>query len=1070
MANVIFSLSNLFWLIGSIAIWCLLPLFQWQDGTHLLTNPTNQLLLLVINLLLWGIWQFRPSKSAANSDDLTILKQHLNQAFNWIQKHTRHTRFGRLRSRCYIVLGHAHSGRTTLLSQSGCQPLFPFANPQEIQQAHHPLQWWQRNNSLLLMADPVLTQADAAQTQQWQGLLSQMRRWTLRRRRPFDGIVLTLNLNMLHNPADSTALAQQLAQLNTSLTQLSKHPIPLHVVFTHCDFIAGFQEFFGDLDPEEREQYWGICPNLTLGSNPLQDYENTFSDLLSRLNAHLIRRIHQEAHPTKRDLIKDFPVQLERLKSPIKRLLSQLNLAAPLQLQAICFTSNQQTGQYFDYLITDEGQPQDISHTLYNHQQFARQMSYFSKQLFDDLAHYSTTTTGHTQLSQWSVLTTSAIATSLVGFLCYQWYQNAQLTLQTTQLLSQQLQQYSPEGDKLDIWANLKPTQTILNTLQHRKHPWQNFGLKQLKIMETSALEHYHSQLQQQLQPLLQQQLVEQFSRTDQPALTRYRALKAYLMLSNRIPVDTVSLHHWYQQQWQQHGDALDNHLDTLEDLLALPTPNQLIKLDAVNQTRHTLDALALADKAMLLLNETHQHKTLLKINTQKALFKQQQQHIPSHYLASSFAHMSQTVIPKICQKLLHASGNALLKSTQTITQTSCLNQSQAAFANTYAQTWLDLLNTLELESATSIDSLQALLNNLSAPQGDLSKILSFINKQLAVVAQHPGLSEQHQQQLQQLSQTQQYLSSNNSNQAMQQLSQALAAISQAADPEQAAYQFFIKPLKHPEQPNLLALADQSLKDTPTRLRNWQTQLLNDAHQQLRQLSRDYLNSVWHETVYAVYNTKIAQRYPLIKAAQQDISLTDFQAFFATDGILHTYFQEFIAPMVDQSQPMHWHWKPQAAQLGLSDRLLTLFMQGSLIEKMYFHHGNQPLVEFSLIPVGMQSNIKQLTLNLGGQKITLKPGDEQISQLRWPSRGDTNVNLQIMNTIGQQRMTQVNSDWAWFKLLDHARLQPTQNGKRFQLTFSVDDYKAKFELIADRAINPFIPDIITTFSCPESLT
>ena len=74
--------------------------------------------------------------------------------------------------------------------------------------------------------------------------------------------------------------------------------IPVYVLFTKADLIAGFVEFFDNFGREEREQVWGMTFPLDDGKSEggaVADFAREFDQLLDRLNDRMLERVHQES-------------------------------------------------------------------------------------------------------------------------------------------------------------------------------------------------------------------------------------------------------------------------------------------------------------------------------------------------------------------------------------------------------------------------------------------------------------------------------------------------------------------------------------------------------------------------------------------------------------------------------------------------------------------------------------------------------------------------------------------------------------------------------------------------------
>ncbi len=60
-------------------------------------------------------------------------------------------------------------------------------------------------------------------------------------------------------------------------------------------------------------------------------------------------------------------------------------------------------------------------------------------------------------------------------------------------------------------------------------------------------------------------------------------------------------------------------------------------------------------------------------------------------------------------------------------------------------------------------------------------------------------------------------------------------------------------------------------------------------------------------------------------------------------------------------------------------------------------------------------------------------------------------------------------DWALFKLLNRSELQKTDSTREYLASFKMGNYIAHYQLDLDSLVNPFIPDILSSFRCPLSL-
>jgi type VI secretion system protein ImpL len=202
----------------------------------------------------------------------------------------------------YMFIGAPGSGKTTALMNAGLT--FPLAG--KMGQASikgvggtRNCDWWFTDEAVLIDTAGRYTlqqsdeQVDASAWEKFLGLLKKSRP-----RRPINGVLLTVNVQDLlqQTPADRKEHAAKLRlRLQELHTHLGVRP-PVYVMVTKCDLIAGFNETFGELGKEERDQVWGFSfPYDPRGNDtPMQEFGSEFAALETRLRNRLIDQIEGE--------------------------------------------------------------------------------------------------------------------------------------------------------------------------------------------------------------------------------------------------------------------------------------------------------------------------------------------------------------------------------------------------------------------------------------------------------------------------------------------------------------------------------------------------------------------------------------------------------------------------------------------------------------------------------------------------------------------------------------------------------------------------------------------------------
>ena len=97
--------------------------------------------------------------------------------------------------------------------------------------------------------------------------------------------------------------------------------VPVYVVFTKVDLVAGFVEFWGDLRKSERAQIWGTT--LPLEGPDKRDtgkaFDEEFDALVERLHARAISRIGAERQPELRAAHLPVPARVRGASSRTSR-------------------------------------------------------------------------------------------------------------------------------------------------------------------------------------------------------------------------------------------------------------------------------------------------------------------------------------------------------------------------------------------------------------------------------------------------------------------------------------------------------------------------------------------------------------------------------------------------------------------------------------------------------------------------------------------------------------------------------------------------------------------------------
>ncbi|QQS14149.1 MAG: type VI secretion system membrane subunit TssM [Rhodospirillales bacterium] len=264
----------------------------------------------------------------------------------------------------YTIIGPPGAGKTTALLNSGLR--FPLAEKHGAQALKgvggtRNCDWWFTEKAVILdTAGRYTTQDSDSKVDQaaWGNFLSLLRK--TRERQPLNGVLVVFGvpdlLGITHEERVSHARS-----VRTRLQELQDAfgvTLPIYLVLTKLDMIAGFVEFFDDLDRETREQVLGLTmplPPPAAGESVQGRFSALFDRLVERQRSRLLDRLQNERDLQRRTLIYGFPTQFASLGRVVDEVLAEAfndtRYASKLTLRGVYFTSATQQGSPIDRLM-----------------------------------------------------------------------------------------------------------------------------------------------------------------------------------------------------------------------------------------------------------------------------------------------------------------------------------------------------------------------------------------------------------------------------------------------------------------------------------------------------------------------------------------------------------------------------------------------------------------------------------------------------------------------------------------------------------------------------------------------
>ncbi|TAK06649.1 MAG: type VI secretion system membrane subunit TssM [Candidatus Manganitrophaceae bacterium] len=406
---------------AAVGVFCLICLI-WFAGPYLgLTKIETRLILIVALLFLWSLFliidRYRAERGAKQLEQ-SLQKQAQEQAvgsrpdrkeeiaelgnqFDKAVAALKQSKLGKGRSGrtalyalpWYMFIGPPASGKSTALLHSGLQ--FPYlgGSNRGVQGVGgtRNCDWWFTSEAVLLdTAGRYVTQDE--DREEWYGFLDLLKNH--RKGKPINGVLAAMSIAELLQASDED-LEYHAKNMRARIDELIQRlgiVFPVYLVFTKCDLIRGFVEFYEDFSKTEREQMWGatLPKNPPAGSSPQQLFETEFGQLFKALDARRVARLASARGAQKVRDVYSFPLQLLSGEEKLARFVELLFAHNPYQenpiFRGFYFTSGTQEGRPIDRILTAVSRASGLSEAVSD--SFGAEVeakSYFIKNLFTDV-------------------------------------------------------------------------------------------------------------------------------------------------------------------------------------------------------------------------------------------------------------------------------------------------------------------------------------------------------------------------------------------------------------------------------------------------------------------------------------------------------------------------------------------------------------------------------------------------------------------------------------------------------------------------------------------------------------
>ncbi len=1018
----------------------------------------------------------------------------------------------------YVIIGAPGAGKTTALVHSGLDfPLEAQLGKKMIRGigGTRNCDWWFTSDAVLIDTAGRYTTQDshhAADRKAWLGFLDLLTRY--RPGRPINGVLLTLSVSDLLG-ADSQARLAHARTLRERLDELHGRlgvRLPIYVVVTKTDLLAGFMEFFADFDKDERSQVWGVTfpfdTELT-SDDPIARLPSDLVWLEKRLNECLIDRLHAEQDRDRRASIYAFPQQWRVLHETLLEVLPAIFTQSPDGqrpfLRGVYFTSATQEGTPMDRAIGAIARGLGLAGRLAPPARPSGKTFFVTRMLRDVVLHEAALAGTNLRWRRrrsvvaWGVTAATVGGVAVAAVMSWHAFASSRDRIGALSSRAAALDgdvaaaRRSAVTDLPALLPTLQDLQSLASWRPANAGAWPTMGMDQGDLIASTARDAYRRVLKEAFLPRIAARLELRLRSGGRDHIDRlYEDLKAYLMLFGGRNFDAGALKSFLVADWDAtlptsmrpaERDALRQHLDRLLAGAEVGAPSQADP-QLVAQVRGLVAGVPLAQRAYSRLKQIDPGAGATAFSIESAagpsarrLFarasgERLDRGVPALYTRAVF---KQSLQPRTVQVLRQLAGEqnwvlgrSAASAMEPSAQSSLVDAVRKLYVADYTRVWSDFIGDIRLAPAPDLAAVTDQAQQLSHSNSPLHSLLAGVADEVSVVAEPAdpaGPARSDAQSLPGFDSLRRYVVGEASAldatiALIGRLSTYLAAVDDAAR-------------RHATPPvsDVIRELAAAAPKAPTPVSGMLEQLSRRGAGLAFGALHDTLERQIAGALQPACTRLAGGRYPLVRTGAENMSREDFVKTFGAGGLLDAFFQHGLAPYVDTTT-RPWSMMPADGGPPPPAQALLDFQRAQAIRDTFFHDGGRTLgatMEFRLLE--LDPAVRRFSLDIDGQLMRFARDQRGPVALQWP-RPDRpgGVHLRLTTAGGDNGSDfAFEGPWALFHLLDRVRVEPGSTPDKAVLVFDVEGHRARFEVRSVSAHNPLLRDELERFQCPKRL-
>lgn len=1016
----------------------------------------------------------------------------------------------------FVIIGPPGAGKSTAIANSGLR--FPWADTAVGGVGGtRNIDFWFADEAVIADTAGRYTTQDshrAADAAGWEHFLQLLRR--ARPLEPVNGVIAALGVDELMS-ADRAALDLHISAMRRRLTEIGQHlqlQVPVYLLLSKADLIAGFAEYFADLNAESRRAVLGatLAP---VGVPSVDALLLQFDQVVEALWARSAKRLQDEFDPARRGKILAFPAQVASLRSKLAYFAEGVfrgeGETAPL-LRGFYFTSGTQAGMPIDRVLRSMAAVYEAPPAA---PQPGKGRAFFlhralTEVIFPEAGLVRAAPAVRRRRRTATIAMTAAIAVAWLtaaaiwgnSFARNKAFQNA--LAQQSQIIAQKTQSLGIDlADVKEGDVGLAEALPLLDALGKLPQgfddqaagspPWtMRLGLFQGGHATTARLAYLEA-LQRIMLPRVLLRAEQVMRENEQRPVELYAPLKAYLMLGGHGRLDPRTVKAWVLDDWSRvslsGADRADvrRHLARhLDAMLADPDLGRVWQgrrapLDGglIAATRISLQKLALADRAYAILRQRAaamgrpdwRAETVLADGDRAAFRNASAVHaasIPWFYTREGYVGAFRPGLDTIQAQLdrdLWVLGPDAGKQSIRLQLGAVRTALVANYARDYIAAWDGMIASPQaadyFENASALGAITRNPSPIKLLLLEASRNTRFTKGAAlppAGEADAAATIERHFKGVRDFAGTEKSVDAP-LDILLKALRQAAIANSASKVPGAALAGGAVQA----QFATALGELSTAAVVAPPQLQSFVAQATQSGEGAAAGLAQETLQREYATNLLGACEQSTRRRYPFAQSASLDASPVDLLRFYGANGQLDLFVRDRLRGFLDTSQPQ-WRWKQDdpvvagfvaasAAELQKSEQIRDILAGG---------------LTFDISAESLGSDIGAVEFSSGGTTHRFDAESPDPRPILWNLSLLPLAHVTIFAAAQPPRRIEARGPFALFRLLDKATVESAGNS-RLRVMFGEGSQRVALLLVSPDTDAPFDHRRAFSFSCPANL-